>query len=408
MPFIVPPSYLDQAVEKIISGSDSRPIHFVPAPDVKPYFEFRERFERRLDKDFASHRRDNQSTLFSRVRVGATAKLSKEWTAEGMLQYMHDLNWTPSRNYSADNFDMAVAQMEYFDGRQRVNIGRQNINFSDGRLLSSSDWGNRGRTYDAVRFRTGNWDAMTGRIGVSSTRPPKLWLGAVSYKSDYGTSSFIYKNDVPTAGRVELYTLDHSYQSRFKGINFKIGGTIQWGRSQGKDLEAWALQFSASYRVAPKTTIGLDLNSASGGGNSNKTRTFDNLYASNHSRYGIIDMQGLRNMNEFSLKVTHEFSEPFSGMISWHRFTLRDASDGWYGDSGSLNRGPNGNFIDPTGTSGVHTGDELDLDLKYTLNNRTTFNGGFAIFSPGGFVKRLNGGSAQRQVWGYLSVTYKF
>ena len=408
MPFIVPPSYLDQAVQKIEVVRDSRPIHFVPAPEVKPYFDFRERFERRLDRDFSETRSDNQSTLFSRARVGVKAKLSKEWNADVMLQYMHDLNWTPNRNFSADNFDTAIAFAEYFDGRQRITIGRQNINFADGRLLSSSDWGNRGRSYDALRYRMGKWDAMTGRIGVASTRPPKLWLGAVSYQSDYGTSSFIYKNDVPTAARDEIYTLDHFYQSNFKGISYKIGATVQWGRSQGKDLEAWALQFSASYRLSPKTTIGLDLNSASGGGNSNKTRTLDILYASNHSRYGLIDVQGLRNMNEVSLKVSHDFTKKFSGLISWHRFTLRDASDGWYGDSGSINRGPNGNYIDPTGTSGRHTGDELDFDLRYTLDSRTTFNGGFAIFSPGGFVKRLNGGSAQRQLWGYLSVTYKF
>ncbi len=156
------------------------------------------------------------------------------------------------------------------------------------------------------------------------------------------------------------------------------------------------------------TRFYVEANAASGGGDTTTSHTFDNLLPTNHKFYGAMDMQSWRNMEELVVGVDHQIDAKLGAKLHWHKFALRDASDGWYGAGGGINRGALGLFIDPTGASGKNIGSEIDFELNYKLNPRTSFSGGIGVFSPGSFINARNGGVADQQTWFYLMGQIRF
>lgn len=377
------------------------------ANNVKPVFEFRERFERRVDRDFDSTVRDNRSDLFSRYRVGAEFPLNPEWKAMLQYQYAHDLAWTPSRNFSTWNSDAYQAYAETKAAGTTFTLGRQRLVLGSQRLIGSLEWSNTGRSFDAIRVRNGNWDAWAGKVAVANPKPRDARVFGLTNSNPLGLSSLIYKHDKVAAGKVDVTTFDHVWSKAAGSLGFDLEGALQTGKTGGKDLEAWAFHARITKSFALKTSGYLEFNAASGGSSAGKVRTFDNLYPTNHDKYGIMDLQGWRNMNEIALGVEQS---PMNGMIlrgSWHAFNLQDSKDAWYGAAGAPNKRVGGTFVDPTGASGREVGQELDLELAWTVRKDATLQAGVGIFNPGDFVKNL-AGTSDRQTWGFISFQRKF
>jgi hypothetical protein len=374
---------------------------------VNPYFEVRERVERRLNRDFDSDIPDDRSDLLSRWRLGAELDLRHGWRAEAQVQFAHDLVWTPQRNFSLDHTSLSLA---YVDGPTpvgRLTVGRQKIAIGSQRLVGPLEWANVPRSFDAARVRTPELDVFAASIGVARPRPEDARIAGVSHRSPAGLTNLFYKHDAHADGDIDVWTLNH-WANRTAGpwmLNFE--GALQGGKTRGKDHEAWALHARAGYRVDPRTTFHLEANAASGGETATTVRTFDNLYPTNHPFYGIMDLQSWRNMRELSVGMEHRVRPNVLLRATAHRFWLQDPRDAWYGAGGAPNRHAGGIFRDPTGLSGRHVGDELDLESVWTLDRRTTVSAGIAVFLPGTFVRNV-AGSDDRQTWGFVQVGTRF
>lgn len=384
------------------------PANDVPKLDVKFTFEGRTRFERRIDRDFNENIGDGRSEFLTRVRPGFTFTYGDKISGAFQYQYAHSFIWRDRINKTDENSDASLAYVRYKDSGLTTTLGRQKIGMGTGRLIGAPDWGNVGRSADGIRFQTKDWDAAAFKIGVAWPKPYDAQIAFVSHTWRQGTTGVVQKHDKTPAGDVDITTVSHSFTTKLGGLAIDGEGALQGGDNAGKDQKAWAWHVGVSHTLDSKTKLYVEANAASGGGDADTTRTFDNLYPSNHDRYGSMDLQGWKNMNEFAVRLDHKLNDKTDLRARWSTLSLRDPSDGWYSASGSINKRPGGSFIDPTGSSGRDLGSEFNLEATYRLNKVYTFTGGIGLFSPGKFVKNVNGGNADQQAWGYISMQVRF
>jgi hypothetical protein len=332
------------------------------------------------------------------------ADLGRAWKTEVRYQYAHDLAWSGARNFSKENSDIDLGFVEGKQARGILTIGRQKITVGKQRLIGTLEWSNTPRSYDGVRFRAKEWDLWAAKIGLGPVVPRDVVLAGATFRS---STSLILKHDKVATGNVDHGTLTHLGERRLGGFNVDYEAAIQLGRAAGKRLETWAFHGRATRRVLRNTAAYVEINSASGGAAGDVVRTFDNLYPTNHPFYGLMDLQGWRNMQELSFGIDHTLRKGLAARLEWHGFGLRDSQDAWYGAAGAPNRWSGGVFRDATGAAGREVGSELDLELTWTANAKTNVSAGISSFNPGRFVRTLRG-AGDRQTWGYVQAQFRF
>lgn len=374
---------------------------------VKLILDVRERYERRLNKDFNSTANDDRGDLLTRVRFGleTTPKSGPKMTL--LYQYANDLIQTIHNSSSSYNSDMKLAQLDgSVVGDWRYTVGRQRINIGQERLIGSPEWSNLSRSYDGFRFRGDNWDLFGASIGLNS--PGLHYARVAGATKTLGTSlnSFFYKHDYLSAGTVDLYTLDRQDSGSIGSLNWQYEAAYQFGRNLAQDHSAWALHGYLGHKITATDRIFAVGDYASGTGSADKSQTFDSLYCTPHGKWGLSDMVGWRNIALLSAGVEHGFTADTKIKFQYWKYWLANAKDGWYNASGILNKSGKTALIDPTGNSGRDLGSELDLELA-TRTGPVIWSFGVASFSPGSFVNNLVG-HQDKQTWGYLQANYKF
>ncbi len=233
-------------------------------------------------------------------------------------------------------------------------------------------------------------------LGVAAIEPRTARISVLTYSDlRWGNGSLILKHDVAAKGDIDLQTYDYYLNRPLLGGTFTTDLALQLGNNNDKKQEGWGFHTRYLHPLRSTTTLGLDVDAASGGSSSHVNRTFDNLYATNHDLHGLADTTSWKNMEHLAAWLEVRPSSTLTLKAAYHWLSLRDASDYWYGTSGVPNPRPGGMFIDPTGKSGRHLGDEFDLSTSLQTKRAGTFSGGAAIFQPGDFVRKLTGHSDQ-------------
>ncbi len=392
-------------------------LYFPPIPaanlQVSPTFDFRLRYERRYDKDFLSTQADSRSNLVSRIRPGFQLKYDQHFSGEIQYQLAQD-----ELNFHGDSRpdrmgDMSLLNIKYVEKGFELTGGRQRINVGSERLIGAGEWTFAGRSFDGVKLKFEKVELFGFKVGLSFPRPNNQRIYGATYKSDLGQTSLILKNekqllaDAAVAFNANIWTLSHWWTKKDGKWSFDFEGAYQTGKTQGRDLRAWALHGNAAHNFTNALKGFVEVNAASGGGNSDETNTFDNLLPTNHKFYGSMDMQSWRNMEEIAFGLDYQANPKLLFKMNWHKFALRSARDAWYGANGKPNVGPFGIYFDPTGNAGKDVGSEFDFEFLYKHTANITVSGGIGLFCPGNFIKNLNSGNSDSQFWSYLMVHFK-
>lgn len=380
----------------------------VPQFELQPTYEWRYRYESRENRLFSVTPGDEREDDLTRIRVGLIFKWENGVSAGFQYQIAHLRSTENSATNAMRNSDVTQAYLRFQGPDGTLSLGRQRINIGTERLVGSSDWGNPGRTFDGVRFTTPNWDFFAFRIGASTPLNPRQSYAGLTHRWKGGTTLALYKRDRTPAGHIKLLTLSHSSQWNVGQLQLDADAALQFGKSGTRDHLAWAWHSGAAYRPNTATRLYAEFNAASGGRSTNKERLFDNLLPTNHRFYGQMDLQSWRNMIEIAIGADHKLNEDLTLNASWRRFWLMDSRDAWYGAAGAPNVGINGPLVDPTGAAGKDVGSEIDFQLVYRFRPNLSLAGGYSVFSPGNFVKTLNGGAAARQHWAYFALEFKY
>lgn len=374
---------------------------------LTPVVELRTRFDRRTDRDFSDAAEDNRSTLDFRARIGFDFSDGKKVSGKFRYQYTDAEMWTQAQNWSDMNSDVYLAYADIKDKQGTWGIGRQTLNYGDKVLLEESNFGQRSKSFDLLRYRTKNVDAFAGKVGYLSNRSDLARLLGAQVKWNAGDTLVYFKSD-RWVTNANYWTLDHRYAWKKDQLAAVAEGALQRGNINGKELDAWLLRGRLNYAATPKTTVYLEATAVSGGGDANKTRGFDATYGTGHALLGLMDLQGYRNLNAFEIGVNFKPNPKAEYLVSIAKYGLRDARDGWYGTGGGINKGPGVTFIDPSGAAGRDVGAEFNMMGKWTTGKDQFVQVELGLFKPGDFIRTFTGAATRDQLWGLVTYQIKF
>jgi hypothetical protein len=304
--------------------------------------------------------------------------------------------------------------------------GRQDLLVGEGRLVGTPDWGNTNRTYDGVRVST---KTAVGTLDLFAISPVVIALGKVDkWKAGewmYGGSGSIEKvvphtvlepyaflrtqqdvlSEAKVPGDARLVTVGSRALIKLRTtVDANADAALQRGDVSGDSAAAWAAHVGVAWTpaaVAMKPRLSAEYNFASGDESPTDGRrgTFDQLYASNHNRYGLIDAVGWRNMHHAGGMVEASPGRKVKVGSGVHYFALATVADGLYSASGArvlLNR-------DATSRS---IGWETDGWASYTISKELSVAAGLGVLFAGEYLQESSGFD---RVWSpYLAWNIKF
>lgn len=284
--------------------------------------EWRMRFEGRIDEQFRSGNSDSYFLTRFRLDMDVAPTAWLRLFLQGQDAQAMSLKADPDPPLFEDTFDLRQAYVEIFNRERQgfgLRVGRQEFIFGDERLIGAFNWGNTARTFDAVRLfyarRAYRIDLFASSVvviedgvfdkhqdganlyGVYSSFPRVIprttFEGYVLWRTlpgVTGETGAIRDADVLTVGTRWAGALP-------AGFDYRLELAGQSGHFAGDDVRAWALHTQLGYSLArPKTRprILVEYNYASGDRDplDGCRETFDQLFPTNHDKYGIADLVG--------------------------------------------------------------------------------------------------------------------
>lgn len=302
-----------------------------------------------------------------------------------------------------------------------ITVGRQEVVYDNGRLLTQANWNQIGFTHDAVKlgYHPDNWQLETvlaynqeGQLFGSDYYPGfsiykflnTIWL---SRKFDKLTVSLLNIADVRQKN--DSTNVDYlrntigptiKYKSNKLGIDFRA--YYQSGKlSSGTNVSAYYLNTDANYKVIKKLTAyaGFELMSGTDATDLSNTtnNSFDILYGARHKFNGLIDYFSIPSTTkgaglvDIYLKAKYQVSDKISILGQYHNFSLQN------------------NYVDANGeTINKGLGNEIDLSAKMKFSNAVQLDLGLATMFGTESLEIIKGGDKDLfTTWGFVMLTIK-
>lgn len=405
--------------------------------------ELRLRPEYRDNADFNDATDDTQSFVGSRLRVSGAGLAAEDIAVK--VTFQDTRNWGEEPAAGAVNgltdSGEAVDIHEGFVDFQRflklpvaLRADRQELVYGDQRLIGNFGWSNQGRAFDAFRLMyVGNiisadlWTAKRKEnngttaataandrdfSGFYATIKPIYPGGAADvyflHDREGDTTSGIEPKNVYTVG-LRLFGknggLDYTLESPFQ---FGDNGTVVGASSTPVKISAHALAAKAGWTFPgdKEIRLGLEYDHASGDDNASddESKTFNNLYPTNHPFYGFMDYQGWRNMSAWNAVASFKPQKPWFVSVNYWRFQLAEEKDGWYTAAGTAT----GALRSASATNTEKdVGNEIDLLVRFNQTRTVVWEAGYSRFFAGSFIEKKVAAEGDSD-WAYIMSTVKF
>jgi hypothetical protein len=375
---------------------------------ITPFFEDRERFERRLNKGFSTKVADNASDLFTRARPGINFSYNKI-TGQVVYQFSHDWDWNHTKNSSTDNSDLLLGYVSVPNGDGTDIVGRQRLILGSGRILGENNWSNNSTTWDAIRLKSGDYNLFGGKLATNSKESEDARITGGSAETKFGTTLITFQHDQQIRTQLDIYTVDQYYHHAYAGLDFAGEAAAELGKVGIKNLQAAGGWARVTKAFNPKLSFSVEGDIATGGGSANRTNTFTNYYGDHHAWDGTEDYQGWSNVKELNASFNYKWSSTVNSMLKWLDFGLYDPTGGWISKSDTVNKSGSTSLIDPTGGKGSNVGQEIDFETSWALKKNATLSAGLSDFLPGNYLKAFTGSSFSKEsYWFWAQLNFKF
>ncbi len=428
--------------------------------------EERVRAESRADnRDFnsAAHDDNDDSWLLNRFRLGLAFRPLSWLKVYGQTQdsreaFSDRANIPGIHGAEGDDvFDLRQAYVALGDTKKFpfvLTVGRQAISYGDSRLVADSKWGNFGRTFDAIRLR---FEEPHYWIEGFAMRPVQIERHEFdasdaedNFFGGYFSTDFVpkqttdfyvfyrHKNDnqpdLDPTNKIDPAGTWNGPAARFATIGarikskpdslrgwdyagelvYEVGDVYATDLSSVRsDLSALAFHGSGGYTAKSlswKPRFGLEYDFASGDKNPNdkNSESFQNLFPSNHDKYGFMDEFGWRNIHDLRVQVNAKPVRKLDLEFDFHAFWLADTHDFWYrsnGLSALRTKTPDGRDVRTIGASSF-AGEEVDLTATYELNKHVKLQAGYSHFFAGDYL--ADTGASSDADFGYIMTTINY
>ena len=394
--------------------------------------EQRERYESRTGTNFGKDPDITTGLVRTRLSVGYEAT---SWLKFSAMMQDSRAPWYGSNAPSSvrDSADLHEGYVELFSHSKTgfgLTAGRMMLSYGDGRLIGTPQWGNVSRTYDHGRiyYRT-----RRVRIEALLVSPVKVQPGDFNRPvlGDRLWGTYNTFKDLWRKNALEVYLLrrDQNRQGGYTagskaagtdklGLNtfgFRVAGPVT--RKTRYSVEAvaqngkvgpashrgtgWVSSVTRRWEPAGRPLdISGEYKFASGARNPKDTalsRTFDQLYAANHDKFGHQDLFGWRNINNLRSLATYGISKKFALNFMYNNYWLASAYDSLYNGSGkAIARSANG-------SAGTHVGQDTDLFVTYKYRH-FQLGAGYGHLFMGSFLRTTTPGASPSYV--YIFHTY--
>jgi hypothetical protein len=337
----------------------------------------------------------------------------------------------PNANPNEDTFTLweGYAQVgSSTEGWVDVVGGRQVLRFGDERVIGPSEWLNVGRTFNVARVDLHHPGYFVSVFASAVVPGDNAFLHNAVPGSDLFGVYGSFQNIVPKA-TFEPYVLWHVAPSNpglpetlglgqlsevtiglhWKGDlpkNFDYDSEFdgQTGSLGARSISAWAgyVGVGKTFRsVAASPRVFAEGNYASGTKNpaGHDWNTFDQLYPSNHDKYGFDDLIGRRNLVHYRVGVEEVPTKRWKLKQQFESFWLATTHDNLYASSGAIEVAAH-----PGASS--HVGDELDVVSEYALTEGLNFGVGYGIFFTGQFLQTTTHGHDYSYPYAYVEYDF--
>jgi hypothetical protein len=446
------------AVEK----AEANPLSFW---DGRMVFDLEERirFEaRNNNRDFnvALNDDNDDSWFLNRFRLGLAIRPVDWLTLYGQTQDAREFNSARSNIPGVhgaegdDEFDLRQAYIAIGNAKEfplLLTLGRQSVTYGDSRLVADSRWNNFGRTFDGVRLRFEEpefWaeafamrpvQIKRGEFDDSDSADNFFGIYASTTALKFQTTDFyvFYRDkednqpDLDPTNTINPTGSWNGPAAKFVTIGGRVASTPdklkRWDyngeavyengdlyksttSSTRFNLSAFAAHASGGYTFKDALRLGLSYDFASGDHNPNDhdSQSFQNLFPSNHDRFGLMDEFGWRNIHDARFEVNLKPVRKLSLDLHYHAFWLADTNDYWYRSNGiSTLRTKTPAGADVRGIkTGNYAGQEADAIISYDLTKSLKLQTGYAHFFAGDYL--VNTGPHSDADFGFLMTTFTF
>ena len=375
----------------------------------------------------------SDSYLLNRLRVNATIQPAPWLGFHGEVQdarIFYNRHTAASSSYE-DTWTLWESYVQA--GRSKegwvdVLAGRQALRFGDERVIGPSNWLNVGRTFNIGRIDVHHDNYRVSLFAASVVPGDGAELHSVLPGNNlYGIYASL-QNIIPeatlepyvlwrlapanaalpeTLGRGHLREVTtglHWHGTLPAGFDYDTEIDWQGGSLGSASIDARAAYAAVGRRFGSVTAtprIFLEANYASGTKDRTRDRwsTFDQLYPSNHDKFGFADQVGRRNLVQFRLGAEENPARTWKLKQAVEGYWLATASDNFYGSSGAV-------AVAAHPGASRRIGTELDLVAEYQWVPGLSFGFGYARLFTGSFLKRTTPG--RDYVYPYAYLQYNF
>ncbi|MCC7490735.1 MAG: alginate export family protein [Fimbriimonadaceae bacterium] len=354
------------------------------------------RMESRDNRDFNRAADDQRTHFMSRLRLGTTYQAGDGWSFRALLQ--DSRSWDPVTKVPANEAQVEVQELyaQYKSPQLGVTFGRLPLLYGKERLIGTFEWSNVGRRFDGFKV---SWNHGPGQLDFFLTElggSPATFAQNGEFAGFYGTwpklaggqtEGYLLWNHDQSAALKNFLTIGGRREAKFGRYRYEVEAAGQVG-----DVHAYAATVELGRQLGP---VGLTAGYALASGDSTpgvgSTKTFQNLFPTNHRHYGMMDYQGWRNIHNVYGKANWQAGKLFNLEGQFHAFWLANSRDFWYGAGGAPNATTGAAaYRDPTGAAGSEVGQEIDLVVTANPLPWLQLQGGYGHFFSGGFINAVN------------------
>ncbi|UCH14406.1 MAG: alginate export family protein [Bacteroidales bacterium] len=328
-------------------------------------------------------------------------------------------------NGSLDLFEAWIKY--YFTKKLSVKLGRQRLIYDDQRLLSETNWNNKGSSHDLAVIQYENTERLLScHLGLGLNN-----LNEDKFLSDYNLNYYKYLSYLWIHKKLSdkldislIDILDANQKPAFKNIIYirNTAGTnvklkpgrisaeasvyIQHGNiSTGEKLLSNFYAAKFSWDIFRNTSLILGYDHYSGTDLSDsikvmtKTNSFSKLYGSNHRFLGYMDYFGKdiasenngAGINNINIRIENTVTKSIRSQITWHWFALDKE------------------YLSATNKVDKYLGTEIDLMLTYKASNDLSIKAGYSFMLPNNTLEIINEiqeGKSRFAQFGWLQIQF--
>jgi hypothetical protein len=337
-------------------------------------------------------------------------------------------NVSPAPTSQRDAMDLRVGYVQIGKGEEgpvSLRVGRQGLDFGEGRLVADPNWSNVGRSFDAARLtlryrklKLDTFISASDKIytdGFATPVPGEHFDGMYGSIDNWIPNSTIQpyvfwkmehnvKGELVKTGDLDEKTAGLRWVGKLPfGFDYGMESALQRGSQATEPISAWATHLVAGFTLPnaqhlPRFFVEFNRGSGDQNPKDGVHGTFDTLFPSSHDKFGVTDLFGWANIVYAREGFQYRVRSTLTFGVADNAFWLADRRDGIY-SGGKLS-------IASNGKEGDYIGQEPDVEGRWTPARHTLVDLAVGHIFTGEFLRMTGHGSAFNSA--VLGVTQRF